>query len=269
MSKSPKLGLRLISLVLCIACILCIVLPAQAANTEQEQTTLTTVVRNGAYYSASVIGQLEDGTNVTVLSETREFYRIDCYDMNGYVARSQIQMKDNQYYVNCSTESQETRTFTYTSHADALVMRNGLLDLAKAQLGKPYIYGSTGMRGFDCSGLMYYLYDEFGTRLHRRASEQLQDGIIVSREGMQVGDLVFFHESWDSCPASHVGIYAGNNQIIHASTSHGIEYADLDASYYAKNFLCVRRVVDTNVAQKSLIAATAVHSVASTGRRAG
>lgn len=269
MTKSRSMGLRLVSLILCLVSILCMVLPAQAENTQQEQKTLTTVVRNGAYYSASVIGQLEDGSSLTVLSETGDFYKIDCYDMTGYVARSQIVIEDGKYYVNCSTGSTETRTFTYTSHGDALAIRNGLLDLAKAQLGKPYIYGSTGMRGFDCSGLMYYLYGEFGTRLHRRASEQLQDGIVVSREGMQVGDLVFFRESWDSCPASHVGIYAGNDQIIHASTSHGIEYADLDEAYYTNNFLCVRRVVDTNVTQQELIVTTTAAAVAATGRRAG
>lgn len=269
MTKSRNLGMRLISLALCFVCVLCLVRPAKASDAKQEQTTLTTVVRNGAYYSASVIGQMEDGTAVTVLDETREFYRIDCYDSVGYIARTQIVHKeDGGYYVSCNADSTETRTFTYAAHAEALELRHSLLSLAKKQLGKPYIYGSTGMRGFDCSGLMYYLFGEHGTQLHRRASEQLQDGIIVSREGMQVGDLVFFHERWDSCPASHVGIYAGNNQIIHASTSNGIEYADLDASYFASNFLCVRRVVDTNSAQLELIATAATTTAAATGRRA-
>lgn len=269
MPKSQKLGLRLISLALCIVCTLCMLLPARASDTEQKQTTLTTVVRNSAYYSATVVGQMEDGSTVTVLAETREFFKIDCYDTVGYIARSQIAVKDGQYYVNCQPDSAETRTFTYTDHAEALRIRNGLLDLAKAQVGKPYIYGATGMRGFDCSGLMYYLYGQYETDLHRRASEQLQDGIIVSREGMQVGDLVFFRESWDSCAASHVGIYAGNNRIIHASTSRGVIYSDLEETYCAKNFLCVRRVVDTNVTCGEMVATTAAPAVFATRRRAG
>ena len=244
-------------------------LPVRASDTEQKQTTLTTVVRNGAYYSAAAVGQLENGSALTVLGETREFYKIDCYDTVGYVARSQVCLKNDKYYVNCQGDSSETRTFTYTEHAEALRIRNGLMDLAGAQLGKPYIYGSTGMRGFDCSGLMYYLYSIYGTKLHRRASEQLQDGIVVSREGMQVGDLVFFRESWDSCAASHVGIYVGNNKIIHASTSRGIVCSDLEEPYCANNFLCVRRVVDTNMAYSEMVATTSFATIPATGRRVG
>lgn len=269
MPKSRNLGRRLICLSLCLICTLCMILPARASDTEQKQTTLTTVVRNGGYYDAGVIGQLEDGSVVTVLDGTREFLKIDCYDTVGYVARSQVSVKDGKYYVNCHPDSGETRSFTYTDHAEALRVRNGLLDLARLQLGKPYVYGATGRYGFDCSGLMYYLYGQYGTALHRRASEQLQDGIIVSREGMQVGDLVFFRESWDSCLASHVGIYAGDNRIIHASTSRGVIYSDLDESYCKNNFLCVRRVVDTNVTYGEMVATTAVTAAPATGRRAG
>ena len=269
MPKSPKLGVRMISLALSIICTLCMLFPARASDTEQKQTTLTTVVRNGAYYDSGAVGQLEDGSAVTVLGETSEFFKIDCYDTTGYVARSQITVKEDKYYVNCQPDSSETRRFTYTDHAEAVRIRNGLLDLAEAQVGKPYIYGATGTRGYDCSGLMYYLYGTFDTALHRRASEQLQDGIIVSREGMQVGDLVFFRESWDPCAASHVGIYAGNNKIIHASTSRGVVYSDLEETYCVKNFLCVRRVVDTNVTYSEMVASAGITATPVTGRRAG
>ena len=269
MLKSRNLGLRLISLALCVICCLCMLLPVCASDAEQKQTTLTTVVRNGAYYNASAVGQLENGSTVTVLGETSAFYKIDCYDTVGYVARSQVSLKNGEYYVSCQPDSSETRDFTYTDHAEALRVRNALLDLAREQVGKPYIYGATGMRGFDCSGLMYYLYGEYGTNLHRRASEQLQDGSVVSREGMQVGDLVFFRESWDACAASHVGIYAGNNKIIHASTSRGVIYSDLEETYCAKNFLCVRRVVDTNMTYTEMVATTDFATTYATGRRAG
>ena len=268
MTRFRTLGMRILSLAICLICMLCLVRPAKASDAQQKQTTLTTVVRNRAGYSADIIGQLENNTAVTVLDETQEFYKVDCYDMSGYIARSQIvQTEDQKYYVNCQEDSGETRIFTYEDHAQALSLRHDLLELAAKQLGKPYIYGSTGLRGFDCSGLMYYIFGQFGISLHRRASEQLQDGIIVSSEGMQVGDLVFFRESWDLCPASHVGVYAGNNQIIHASTSNGIVVTDLDERYYANNFLCVRRVVDTGTVQPETSVLPAA-TVAATGRRA-
>ena len=269
MTKSRSMGMRLLSLALCVVCILCLVPPVEAADAVQKPTTLTTVVRNGAYDKASVIGQLENGTPVTVLDVYGDYYQIDCYDMEGYVACSQISRKDDEtYYVNCLEASSETRTFTYENYTDALQLRFGLVSLAYRQLGKPYIYGSTGMYGFDCSGLMYYLYGSYGVKLHRRASEQLEDGIVVSRDGMQVGDMVFFRESWDSCPASHVGIYIGNNRIIHASTSNGIEIADLDKHYFAQNFLCVRRVIQTQAAQLEVEAPSVTPGAVTSGRRA-
>lgn len=249
MTKSRNLGMRLLGLALCLVCVLWLAQPAAATLVARKQTTLTTVVRNGASRGATVIGQMEDGTAVTVLDEKSGFYKVDCYDMTGYIASSQIVHKDDgKYYVNCKADSEETRTMTYEAHTDALTLRHSLLKLAKAQLGEPYVYGGMGPYGFDCSGLMYYLYAQHGVQLHRTASQQLQDGIVVAKEGLQVGDLIFFRESWETYPASHVGIYAGNNQIIHAG-SRGIVYADLGFDYFAENYLCARRVVNTDAAQ--------------------
>ena len=249
MTRSHHLGLRMVSLLLCLVCILGAVVPASAAPAVQPKKTKTTVVRNGAYSSAAIIGQMEDGTEVKVLDRRGEFYKVDLYDMTGFIATSQIlHTEDGKYYVNCKAKSSETKTMTYTDRRDAMNLRHSLLALAKEQLGEPYVYGSMGPYGFDCSGLMYYLYEEHDIRLHRTASQQLQDGIVVSKEGLQVGDLIFFRESWESYPASHVGIYAGNNKIIHAG-SNGIVYADLDFDYFYENYLCARRVIHTDTAQ--------------------
>ena len=248
MTRSHHLGLRMVSLLLCLVLFLCGVAPASAAPATQPKKVKTTVVRNGAYSSATVIGQMENGTEVTVLERSGDYYQVDCYDMTGYIATSQIlHTEDGKYYVNCKTKSSETKTITYTDRAEAMDLRHSLLALAKEQLGEPYVYGSMGPYGFDCSGLMYYLYGEHDMRLHRTASQQLQDGIIVSKEGLQVGDLIFFRESWEYYPASHVGIYAGNNKIIHAG-HNGIVYADLDFDYFYENYLCARRVINTDTA---------------------
>lgn len=246
MTKPNHLGLRILSLVLCAVCLLSSVQYVSAAP--ETQQNMTTVVRNGAYYSAAVIGQMENGTQVNVLETSGDFYKVDCYDMTGYIAMSQIVYTEDKYYVNCQADSNETRTMEYTDYTEALTVRHSLLELAQAQLGKPYIYGGAGTAGFDCSGLMYYLYGQHGVSLHRSADVQLQDGIVVAREGLQVGDLVFFLESHLPYLASHVGIYAGNNQIIHAGSA-GIAYADLDESYYVDNYLCARRVINTNGVQ--------------------
>jgi len=250
MTRPKHLGLRLLSLALCLVCLVGIVRPASAAQEQQPAKTKTTLVHNSPYESAAVIGQMEDGTEVTVLEKRNGFYKVDCYDMNGYIATSQIKhTKDGKYYVNCKAKSGETKTMAYTDRDTAMELRHSILALAKEQLGEPYVYGSIGSYGFDCSGLMYYLYGEHDISLQRTASKQLQDGIIVAKEGLQVGDLVFFRERWEYYPASHVGIYAGNNKIIHASSSRGIEYADLDFDYFYENYLCARRIIHTNTAQ--------------------
>lgn len=250
MNRPKHLGLRLVSLALCLVSLIGLVRTVSAAPQEPSPRYKTTLVHNGPYASATVIGRMENGTEVTVLDKCGGFYKVDCYDMTGYIATSQIKhTEDGKYYVNCKTRSEETKTMTYTDRSEAMDLRHSLLALARQQLGKPYIYGSIGTYGFDCSGLMYYLYGAHDVELHRTASTQLQDGIIVAKEGLQVGDLIFFRESWEYYPASHVGIYAGNNRIIHASSSRGIEYADLDFDYFDKYYLCARRIIHTNTAQ--------------------
>lgn len=272
MGKLPRFWVRM----LCLLCVVALLgsgvqvtaVADTGANTMEENREMTdpveipqvrtTVVRRYGYRGAEIIGQMEDGTRVCVLEDSGDFYWVDCYDMKGYIAASQLTYKEDteEYYVNCKEDSPETRSMVYTPPETALKLRSGLLELARGQLGTPYVYGGSRPGGFDCSGLMMYLYACHGISLQRRASLQLADGIVVPKSGMQVGDLVFFKEPWDSTPASHVGIYAGNNQIIHAG-SNGIVYADLNQSYFFDYFLCARRIVNTGVAVEEAVPAVA------------
>ena len=251
MRNLRKRSLGLLSLLLCVACLLCNMTPAFAAPTAPEPIqTLTTLVRMSAKSNGAPIGQLENGTMLTVLGAKGSFYKIDCYDMEGYIAKTQVEKNENgEYYVNCKEGDPDTCVFTYTDPIQALKLRHDILALAKKQLGSRYVYGGMRPGAFDCSGLTMYLYQKQGIQLHRRASLQLQNGIIVPKEAMQVGDLVFFREGTNA-PASHVGIYAGNHQIIHAGTSTGVTYSDLDVDYFAKYFLCARRVINTPAVQE-------------------
>ena len=269
MTKTRRLGLRLLAFAVCVICLLCTASPLAALAAEDgKEQTLTTLVRYRAYYSASVIGQMENGTEVTVLGDSRDFYRVDCYDMQGYIAKSQIlHTEDGKYYVNCVEGSSETSVMHYTDHTEALTLRHGLFELAKDQLGSRYVYGSSRPGAFDCSGLTYYLYRQYGIDIHRTASTQLQDGIIVAKEGLQVGDLIFFRETGEYTISSHVGIYVGNNKIIH-SGHKGVEFADLDFDYFYKYYQCARRIVNTNAASTETADPVASPvAVTATGRR--
>lgn len=246
MTKSRNLGLRLTAAALCLLCLLCLMQPLSASAVKQiKPQTTTTVVRYTDSFSAASIGQIEKGTQIKVLGQSRGFYKVDCYDMVGYIAKEQVLHKeDGKYYVNCQAESSETSSVPFRDYATALTLRHDILELAKKQLGTPYVYGGRRPGGFDCSGLTSYLYSRYGFQLQRRASHQMSDGVIVAKEGMQVGDLVFFREAGESALCSHVGIYAGNNQILHAG-SKGVELADLDFSYYKDYYLCARRIINT------------------------
>lgn len=275
MTKPHDLCIRLLSAVLCLCLLLPVCIFGAEAVEEQPQrdVALICAVRQRPYGSSAVIGQMENGTCVTVLDEQGDYYKIDCYDMAGYIAKEQIEHRNGNYYVNCIEGSTDVDSLEHVPHSQVLELRSSILNLAKRQLGKPYIYGSTGIRGFDCSGLMLYLYKQHGYTLSRRASTQLADGIIVAREGMQVGDLVFFREPGEYYPASHVGIYVGNNQVIHAG-SKGIVYATLEGDYFGEYFLCARRIVHPGTVEMQELPAVNMQrsalSVGSvSGRRAG
>jgi cell wall-associated NlpC family hydrolase len=88
------------------------------------------------------------------------------------------------------------------------------VNTALAQVGKPYVWGASGPNSFDCSGLTSYAYAAAGVALPHSSSAQSGMGTPVSRDALQPGDLVFFYS-----PVSHVGMYIGNGQMVHASTS--------------------------------------------------
>jgi cell wall-associated NlpC family hydrolase len=88
------------------------------------------------------------------------------------------------------------------------------VNTALAQVGDPYVWGAAGPNAFDCSGLTQYAYAAAGIALPHSSGMQSQMGMAVSRSQLQPGDLVFFYS-----PVSHVGMYIGNGQMVHASTS--------------------------------------------------
>lgn len=118
-----------------------------------------------------------------------------------------------------------------------------LLEDAAQYLGTPYKYGGSGPGGFDCSGFTSYLFARAGYSLPRTASGQYSIGTAVSQSELQPGDLVFFAGGGNGI--DHVGIYAGNGQMIHSSSprSGGVIYTPLSSSYYANSYVGAKRVL--------------------------
>jgi peptidoglycan DL-endopeptidase CwlO len=108
-------------------------------------------------------------------------------------------------------------------------------------LGRPYVYGASGPKAFDCSGFTMYVYSAYGISLPHYTVSQSQMGLAVSKANLEAGDLVFFNTEGF---ISHVGIYIGGGQFIHASSgSKKITVSDLDSSYYSTRYVGARRLV--------------------------
>ena len=107
-----------------------------------------------------------------------------------------------------------------------------VLNVAYAQLGKPYVWGATGPDTFDCSGFTSYAYSKAtGIYIGRTTYDQIGAGVSVSRDNLKPGDLVFPH-------AGHVGIYVGNGNIIHAPrTGDVVKVSPIWSFYGARRIL--------------------------------
>ena len=109
------------------------------------------------------------------------------------------------------------------------------VDTAMAQRGKPYVWAASGPGSYDCSGLTAYAYKAAGISLPHSSALQSRMGQAVSRADLQPGDLVFFYS-----PVSHVGIYIGNGQMVHAPTSGDVvKVASVDSM---RGFSGARRI---------------------------
>ena len=106
-----------------------------------------------------------------------------------------------------------------------------IVNYAKQFIGVPYVWGGSSPSGFDCSGLVQYVYKHFGINLPRTTSGQITAGVAVSRNSLQLGDLIF--------PSTgHVAIYVGNGQMIHApQPGEKVKITSIYAFYTARRIL--------------------------------
>ena len=136
----------------------------------------------------------------------------------------------------------------YVAQVDASVAASSgkgsqIAQYALQYVGCPYVYGGSSPSGFDCSGFTTYVMKHFGYSINRTASSQMDNGTSVSKSQLQLGDLVFFNSGNSSKRATHVGIYTGNGQFVHASTSTtGVIVSDLNSSYYSSTYVGARRL---------------------------
>ena len=193
--------------------------PPQDSKTYGMVSTSVLNVRSGPGSSHEKVASLSSGAQVEILEKLDGWYRI----VNGYVSSEYIILLDG------SMSALQAEIVAY----------------ARTFLGCAYVYGGNGPKSFDCSGLTKYVYKHFGYNINRTATQQLKNGVTVSKENLQPGDLVFFNSTNnDINKATHVGIYIGNGQFLHASNKKlGVTITSLSDAYRVRTYTTARRII--------------------------
>ena len=122
-----------------------------------------------------------------------------------------------------------------------LDVKSRLMDQYASWKGVRYRLGGSTRKGIDCSAFVQRTFrEQFGLELPRSTSEQQETGKSISRAQLRTGDLVLFRAG---STGRHVGIYLGNNQFVHASTSSGVTISSMDEPYWKKRYNEARRVL--------------------------
>ena len=178
-------------------------------------------VRSDASTDSSVLATIEEDAIVTVNGLVDGWYDVTCeYGTEGYIRSDFLDL----------TESS-------SSNSD-------IAATAKQYLGTGYVYGGASPRGFDCSVFTMYVYSQLGYSLPHSATSQWQSGLgtrVYSISELQPGDLVFFNDPSRNAgkACSHAGIYTGDGQFIHSSSSRsgGVIVSSLTSGYYNTYFV--------------------------------
>lgn len=189
-------------------------------------------VRSGPATTYSKVTTLPAGTIFQIIGVDGSWYKISYNGTTGYVSSEYVQTVKE-------TASRGTATATTATSS----MGAQIVAYAKQFLGTPYVYGGNGPNSFDCSGFTKYVYAHFGVTLNRTATDQLANGTAVSKSQLQLGDLVFFRANTTK-PVSHVGIYIGGGQFIHASTNtYSVQIDNLNSGYYSRVYVYGRHIM--------------------------
>lgn len=193
-------------------------------------STDTLNVRDSWLSTSTKVGTLTRNQSVTVTGScSNGWYRIKFEGHTAYVSGKYL-----------SDEAGASSSSGSTSSASGTA--TDIANFAMSFVGYSYVWGGMSpSTGFDCSGLMYYVLTQYGYSMKRVANDQMTQGTAISRDNLQVGDLVFFgYGSY----ANHVGMYIGNGNFVHASTpSTGVRVNSLNETYYNTRYIGARRII--------------------------
>lgn len=203
--------------------------------------------------SSELLDSLSRNDRLDITGEIDGWYRIDLDGQVGYVSAKYVSdTRVEEETTSRGGDVDRTQNTTVEEPAkDEIADTNQtsgtgaeVVEFAKQYLGYKYVAGgSSPSTGFDCSGFTTYVYKNFGISLNRTSTGQNKNGVSVSRNELQLGDLVIFNNDSNSA-IGHVGIYVGGGNFIHsANPSEGVKITSLSSSYYSKRYVGARRVI--------------------------
>ena len=215
-------------------------------------------MRTGPGTSYKAIGKSSQGDLAYIIGMNKQWYKVIWGDEICYIRSDYLTLKEAPYENRASAKSplffrRGASTGTPVS-VSALKKSNNyiagntsskadkIVATAKKYIGVPYVWGGESPKGFDCSGYVQYVFKMHGISLNRTTETQYKHGSYVSKSNLKPGDLVFFQNTYRA-GISHVGIYIGNGQFIHASSSKGVTISNLSSSYYTSHYYGARRIL--------------------------
>lgn len=215
-------------------------------------------MRTGPSTSYRAIGQSSKGDPAYIIGFNKQWYKVIWGDEICYIRSDYLTLTEKPYENKASAKSPlffRRGASTGTPVSVSALKNSGnyiggntsskadqIIATAKKYIGVPYVWGGESPSGFDCSGLVQYVFQVHGIRLNRTTDTQYKHGTYVSKSNLKPGDLVFFQNTYRA-GISHVGIYIGNGKFIHASSSKGVTISDLSSSYYTAHYYGARRVL--------------------------
>jgi len=200
-------------------------------------------LRNGP--NGDIIGKLASNIVVDILEEQDGWFNIDYDGTIGFVSVEYVTVDEDGSLVKALLESRKKDSDISNVGDDNIpynkAMGDKIVAKAKEFLGVNYVYGGTSPKGFDCSGLTYYVFKQFGITIERRASLQAKNGKTIKYSELKPGDLVFFRAN--GYAIGHVGLYVGNGNFIHApQTGEKVKIETMATGRHRDRFVTAKRM---------------------------
>ena len=211
--------------------------------------TTSIYIRKGPGTNYEIVDSLILNSQVTVIAESGDWYKVKVSEKEGYVAKrllsNQKQEETNRSEEERNTETENTEVQSTSNLATSSSKGQEIVAFAQKYLGCKYVYGGSGPSTFDCSGFTMYVYKNFGVSLSHSATAQSKVGTYVDKSDLQPGDLVFFKDYETMAGIGHCGIYVGDGNFIHASSGTGycVKISTLTTGSYNTRYVTARRVI--------------------------